>query len=113
MDRAALLAAMQAAAGAKPVPVDMPAWGGTVYVRQLSVADVEDASGEDRSDKRNLCRAAARVLCDQDGARLFDPSSAVDLQLLAQQPWTVLQRVLDAGDKANPVDAAGAAAGNG
>ena len=96
MDRAALLAAMEAAALAKPVPVNVPAWGGTIYVRRLSVADVEDASGAYRADKRNLSRAAARVVCDEHGQRIFNPADEGDINLIAGQPWSVLQQVLDA-----------------
>lgn len=102
MDRATLIAAMEAAAAVKPVPVEVPTWGGTLHVRRLSVADMEEASGaEQRTDKRSLSRAAARVLCDENGQRLFDPSSDGDIDLIARQPWSVLQTILDAADKAN------------
>lgn len=103
MDRAQLLAAMEAAAAPKPMPVDVPAWGGTVYVRPLTVAEVESQSG-DKSDKR-LARAAARVVCDAAGQRLFDPSSDDDVALISRQPWSILQLVLDAADKANATGA--------
>lgn len=115
MDRATLIAAMEAAAVAKPVPVEVPAWGGTLHVRRLSVADMEEASSAERpKDKRNLSRAAARVLCDEAGQRLFDPSNEADIDLIARQPWAVLQQILDASDKANGLDAGAVEqAGNG
>jgi len=113
MDRAQLLAAMEAAAVPKPQPLDVPAWGGTVYVRSLTVAEVEEQTG-DKADKHRLARAAARVVCDADGNRLFDSTSEADIALISRQPWAVLQRVLDAADKANGASAdAVEQAGNG
>lgn len=97
MDRNALIAAMQATAAALPVAVEVPGWG-TVHVRQITVAEVEaqTADTEAKDDKRRLARAAARVICDEGGDRLFDPSSEADLALISEQPWDLLRRVLEA-----------------
>lgn len=96
MDRNAIIAAMQATAAALPVAVDVPGWG-RVHVRQITVAEVEqqtaDAAAKD--DARRLARAAARVLCDETGARLFDPASDEDVALISGQPWDLLRRVLE------------------
>lgn len=103
MDRAQLIAAMEAAAAVKPEPVSVPIWGGTVYVRTtLTVDDIENSPrpGEGR-DKRAISRAAARVLCDENGAPLFDPSSDSDVELIARQPWDALKLINDAAAKAN------------
>lgn len=113
MDRAQLMAAMEAAAALKPHPIDIPAWGGTVYVRAITVAEVEDMKGK-TNDKHHLARAAARVVCDSAGALVFDPDSEADVEFIARQPWPLLQRVLAEGDKANGIGAdAAEQAGNG
>lgn len=99
MDRSALIAAMQATASAAPKPVTVEGWG-TVYVRQLTVAEVEEqtADTEQKQDKHRIARAAARVLCDAEGARIFDPGNADDVGLLARQPWALLRHVLETSD---------------
>lgn len=113
MDRAQLIAAMAAAAAPRPRVVSVPAWGGDVHVRSLTVAEVEDQAIE-KDDKHRLARAAARVVCDAEGNRLFDPKSDDDIALISQQPWAVLSTVLDAAEKANGLTAeAVEQAGNG
>ena len=99
MDRATLIAAMRATAAAAPASVDVPGWG-TVYVRQLTVAEVEEqaADTEGAQDKDRIARPAARVLSDADGQRVFDPKSEEDVALLAGQPWTLLRQVLELSD---------------
>lgn len=99
MDRAALIAAMQSTAAEKPVAVTVPKWG-TVYVRQVTVAEVDEQSADTdaMNDKNKIARGACRVLCDETGARLFDPKSAADVALLASQPWPLLRAVLSASD---------------
>lgn len=96
MDRAALIAAMQATASSAPSSVEVPGWG-TVYVRQLTVAEVEEQAADtaDGQDKHRIARAAARVLCDASGERLMDPRSDDDVALIAAQPWSLLRRVLE------------------
>lgn len=99
MDRAALIAAMQSTAAEPPVAVEVPKWG-TVHVRQVTVAEIDAQSSDTdaKDDKNKIARAAARVLCDGDGKRLFDPSNADDVALLASQPWPLLRKVLSASD---------------
>lgn len=99
MDRAALIAAMQATAGGAPAPVEVAGWG-TIYVRQLTVAEVEEqaADTEAKEDKHRIARAAARVICGADGERLFDPRSEADVALIASQPWAMLRRVLEVSE---------------
>jgi len=100
MNREDLIAAMQATASPKPVAVAVPAWG-TVYVKPPTVEEVDAATevaDPDDGKKRRLARAAARVICDEQGQRIFDPSIASDVELLAVQPWSMLQLVLAAAD---------------
>lgn len=104
MDRSQLIEAMQqaAAAAAKPRPVEV-SWG-TVYVRDVSVAEVsaqQAAAGEEEqpADKSTgLARAACRVLCDENGQRLLDDKNPEDVALVSSQPWSVLQVILSAAD---------------
>ena len=90
---------MEATAAEKPRAVTIKGWG-TLYVRPLTVAEVEEGQEIDAGskDKRNLARGAARLICDEDGGRLFDPANAEDVELLARQGWNRLRRVLEAAD---------------
>jgi hypothetical protein len=99
MNRDQLITAMQQTAIEKPRKVEVPVWG-AVYVRALTVAEVEAQTDDttDKKDKNRLARAAARVLCDEAGKRLFDPDNAGDVQLLASQPWKLLRQVLSDPD---------------
>jgi hypothetical protein len=99
MDRAALIAAMTATAAEAPVAVEVPKWG-TVHVRQITVGEVEDqtADAAAKDDKGRLARAAARVICDEAGNRIFDPADQEHIALLAKQPWGLLRKVLEAAD---------------
>lgn len=98
MDRAELIAAMRATAAHAPIPVQVPGWG-DVYVRPPTVAEVDAASDvvEPEGTKRTrFARGAARIMCDAHGARIFDPLNEEDVNLLADQPWSMLQQVLQA-----------------
>ena len=99
MDRNALIAAMEVTAAEKPIAVTVPKWG-LVYVRQVTVAEVDEQSADTDAadDKNKIARGACRVLCDETGVRLFDPKSATDVALLARQPWPLLRAVLSASD---------------
>lgn len=97
MDRDALIRAMQETAAAPPVAVKVKGWG-TVYIRSVMVSEVEEQSGDtaDKKDKHRIARAAAKVLCDEKGKRLFDPDNEADVALIAKQPWPLLNKVLQA-----------------
>lgn len=101
MNRDSLIAAMQAVAAEGPRAVKVRGWG-EVYVRSLTTAEVEEAQAETSAvngkDKMTLARGAARLICDENGNRLFDHKSDADLKLLAAQPWDLLRKVLEAGD---------------
>lgn len=104
MNREALIAAMRNTAAEKPRSVTIKGWG-TLFVRPLTTAEVENApeqpSGEDGKPtaKRSLAIGAARLICDENGERVFDPSSADDVELLAKQPFARLRKVLEAADE--------------
>lgn len=93
---ASLMQAMKATASPTPLAVDVPPWG-RIYVRPQTVEEVDAYSEDDKADEtktRRLARGAARVICDAQGKRLFDPNNEEHLTILAQQPWSLLQKVL-------------------
>ena len=101
MNREELLAVMQETARPKPTPVEVPKWG-TVYVRSRTLEEVDaDAEKETAAQEadtkgnrhRRLARAVAKVLCDEQGNRLFTDD---DVDLIAVQPYHILRHVLAA-----------------
>lgn len=108
--KAEFLAALQATAVIKPKPVTVAGWP-TVYVRALTVAEVEDQADDtaDKQDKHRLARGAARVMCDADGKRLIDPDNQDEVNLLASQPWALLRTVLAAAESFNATNEQGQA----
>lgn len=73
-----------------------------LYVRKQLVDEVEIATDDEPEgapkDKRTLARGAARLICDENGQRLFDPKNEVDVALLGKQSWEMLQQVLAAAE---------------
>jgi hypothetical protein len=103
MTRDELIAAMRVTAAEKPTAVDVKGLG-TVYVRSLTVAEMEEIGDENNAGtaqkkKNKIARSVAQVMCDENGKQLFDPENADDVALLAKQPWRVLKRVIDVSDK--------------
>lgn len=99
LDRAAILAAVDL----KPVPVEVPEWGGVVYIRPLTGAERGTLEAEALANKAEHLatlrqRLAVRCLCDADGRRLFADS---DAPALAAKSAAALDRVLAAITKAN------------
>lgn len=86
----------------KPSEVDVPVWG-KCYVKQLTVAEInaQTADTTSKDDKKAFARAAARVIVEPDGTRVFDPLKDEDISFLAGQPWALLQKVVSASDRFN------------
>ncbi len=99
MKREELIAAMQATATEAPRAVEVPKWG-TVYVRDVTVAEVEEQTQDtaDKKDKQRIARGVARILCDERGNRLFDPDDPDDVALIAKQPWRMLSKIIAASE---------------
>ena len=100
--REEIIAAMRLTATEAPRAVTVPKWG-TVYVRDITVAEIEEQTNDtaDKKDKHSIARAAARVLCDVDGTLLFNPNDPEDVALLARQPWKLLSAVITEGNAGN------------
>ena len=105
-----------AAADSKPLPVDVPEWGGRVYVRVFNLDDraewhalAGEADEVTRADMAvNLVAVAA---CDANGVRMF---SADDRPLLRGKAGSAIERIALAAARLNRLtdSAAKDAAGN-
>lgn len=112
MNRQELIAAMERTAERKVTAVDSVKEWGMVYVRLLTVEEVDEQTADTRAatetdadgnvikrDRTRFARAAARALCDEKGDPIFDPHKPEDIALLAKQPWKLLRQVLESSDK--------------
>ena len=72
--------------------VDVPEWGGEVYVRPLRARDVV---GLDQMDSvEAVIEMVRRGACREDGALLFDQDDAAEF--IGGLDWTVVQRIGEA-----------------
>lgn len=98
-------------------PVDLPALGGRVYVREWTAADADGFAADLMAmteAKRKLAfrpEVLRRSVCDADGMLLFGPD---DLDKLAALPASATKTLFEAADRINRVtgDAQDAAKGN-
>lgn len=106
LDREAILAADDL----KIEPVDVPEWGGRVFVRSLSgiQRDALDGDGLRRkkagqSDWEHFRgRYAAACVCDEEGAALFTLS---DVEALSAKSASALDRIYEKADELNGISA--------
>lgn len=108
MSTAAEMRARILAAGApKPTPVETKTWG-TVYVRMMTVADVDGQNITDPTDKAQIARSVCRVLCCESGELLFDVNNPEDVQLVSGLSWPEISKIADkATELATPPTEAG------
>lgn len=103
LDRSAILHAGAIA----PVPVEVPEWGGTVYVRPISGAErdaFELAITPPHGRLENIrARLVALCACDAQGARLFTDA---DVPALGALPAVALERVALVARRVNALGAA-------
>lgn len=97
MTRDELIAAMKADGADKPVKVPVRKWG-DVYVRSPSVEEAENQRRlpDDEVDKHSLARAAALIICDEHGDRVFDPLNDDDIALLSKRRAVDLRTLINA-----------------
>lgn len=102
MTRDDLLAMFKQTAVAEPRPVVIPKFG-TVYVRDVTLAEVEEqrADTSDGKDKMRMARGVCRVLCEKDGTLLFDANDPDDVRLVSQQPWRVISKIIEVAEEGN------------
>src|SRR5260363_278756 len=85
-----LRAAFQQAAAPRYTPVELPGIG-RVFVKELTVGEVNLYRDEDEAGV-NLGRSLARIpYANEDGERLFDPDNPDDVALLNRLPARVLR----------------------
>lgn len=60
-----------AAARPRTREVDVPAWGGKVMIRELTVADAAGLTGQRTEDRNVTARIVALSLCDAEGRLMF------------------------------------------
>lgn len=91
---------------AKPAPhiLETEEWG-AVYLRILTVGEVVVQTDETQDDKNKpaLARAFCRLLCDENGNRVFDPTKQEDINTVLELPWPVVRKVLEEGNAVNKV----------
>lgn len=108
MSRDALRAAL--AALSNPAPVQVEVRGQTFWVRVLTAhdADLMRQAAERHKDSKDGCdsgRSLAYLLCDADGATIFDADSADDVLMLSRLHPEVRESLFEAANKANGIDA--------
>lgn len=91
----------------KLTKLDVPEWGGEIYIRTMSGAErdtlereVMQAGGKDTRLNMDNYRArfCARVICDDKGERLF---SDTEIQTLGGKSSVVLDRIVAAAQQLN------------
>lgn len=88
----------------KPVRVEVPEWGGVVFVRPLSGAERDSLEAESVGAQGAARvvgirgRLAARTICDESGGRLFKDE---DAPALGAKNAAALDRIVEAATKLN------------
>jgi hypothetical protein len=108
MTRDELISRIVAASSPKPVKVEVPGIG-EVYRRVMTAYDADAMRKQmeklPQDDGCHVGRTLAFVLCDEDGAPLFDPTNAEDVLMLSKLPAGASQVVLrSANEAAAPKD---------
>lgn len=79
--------------------VDVPEWGGTVFVRSLSAGerDAMDRQFTGKTGRVEVSRhgMAAYVMCDESGAPLF--TTPEEIAALSEKSAQVIERIVEAG----------------
>jgi hypothetical protein len=92
-----------AAATAPPMRVEVPEWGGALWVRSISAGERDTYERRAlEGGRRDLVRAMLVMLCavDGEGRRLF---SEADVELLAGRDAAPMHRVFDAACRLNRI----------
>lgn len=91
------------AADRKPVPVNVPEWGGQVFVRTMSgvelIAYQERFVGKDDQSEAAMVGLIASTTCDESGNLLF---SMDDVPQLSKRNSVALLRIFFETRKLNP-----------
>ena len=86
----------------KVTEIDVPEWGGSVFVRELSAKEQEMAEERVRSSgKDNAAWLASLTICDANGVSIFTDK---DIPELSKLSGSVLTRVILAASKLSGLD---------
>jgi hypothetical protein len=99
LNRDSILAAVEEAAR-EVSPFEVPEWGGTVYIRKLSVLDLKKTGFFDGSGDPNdiPVKVVASCLADEEGTPLF---SEEDVAKLSESSFQIILRVFAECAKVN------------
>lgn len=78
--------------------VEVPEWGGQLFVRKISAGEVVDLSKINEDAEKVVVRGVILFACDADGIRVFE---AEDEEMLLAKCPEALNRVFQAGLKVN------------
>lgn len=81
----------------KPVPLDVPEWGCTVWLKQMTVAD-QVALSEDVKPVDMPVQVLLHCLVDEEGERIFSDS---DAEVLEQEAFPIVMAVFGEAAKLN------------
>lgn len=87
------------------VEVNVPEWGGSVFLRPMTVGELDEYSNavvraKDKGLSNFRSRLVAYCLCNDKGERLF---SDADVDQLARRNAVVVNRLYEAADKLNDI----------
>ena len=89
------------------VEVEVPEWGGTVWIRTLTgnqrdvfEASLMKANGKTQNLTNVRGRFAALVVCDESGTQMFNDAEAMKL---GEKSAAALNRIWDAGTQLNGI----------
>lgn len=87
---------------AKTEKVEVPEWGGFVYVRMMTARQRDQFEAEQISDpyKDVRARLAVHTVCDEQGEMLFQKQ---DVDALGQKSAAALDRIFSAAVKLNRI----------
>ena len=106
---------IQAASDTAPVPVDVPAWGGKVLIRPMTLADRSDFDDvmvkrlpADESERRSpawrgvtIAVYLSRCICDEAGDLMFDDEAGV--AILRKRSYDVLVDLFNRSSAINAI----------
>jgi len=91
--------AVLALAEQKPTLVEVPEWGGHVYVRSITAAEASALEpGASRDESSRLALIVARCACDENGERIWKDA---DIPRLNKMPIAGIVRVAQAVGQLN------------
>lgn len=87
---------------AKPVPVEVPEWGGVVHVRMLTAGELDtfqlQVAEQSKESRQVRALLVAACCCDADGYPVFSEAQTTELANLDCAP---MERIFEAAQRLN------------